>query len=337
MRDEKIDFLRFLGLAMIILAHMYPPGIIFQIRNFDVPLMVLVASLSFRASFRAQAYMSYLWSRAKRLILPVWIFLSIYFLFIYLTGYPIAMPSLKTMLSSYLLLNGIGYVWIIRVFLLVAIVAPFIYAYSRYQTSHSKYFSVVAISYLAYELLLAMCLPLPKSPVSTLFESTFLYLIPYAVVFALGLRLPDLGRGQLSILSAIAFSVFIAWLGLYWFALGELVPTQEFKYPPQSYYLSYAILVGTLAWMASEKIVDFLGRAHLLSTISFIGQHSIWIYLWHILFVEIIKLPFPFNYLTVFVLATVVTWLQSRLINNLILPRMSNSNLKKNLRLSLIG
>ena len=82
MRDEKIDFLRFLCLAMIILAHMYPPGIIFQIRNFDVPLMVLVASLSFRASFRAQAYMSYLWSRAKRLILPVWIFLSIYFLFI---------------------------------------------------------------------------------------------------------------------------------------------------------------------------------------------------------------------------------------------------------------
>lgn len=337
MRDEKIDFLRFIGLAMIILAHMEPPGIIFQLRNFDVPLMVIVAGLSFRASFRNEAYLPYLWSRIKRLVLPVWIFLSAYFLFIYLTGYPMAMPSSKVMLSSYLLLNGIGYVWIIRIFLLVAIVAPFIYSYSRHQPSNYKYFSIAAIGYLAYELLLTAGIALPKSVLSTLIESSILYLIPYAVVFAVGIRLPDLGRSQLLVLTVFSFSVFVAWLGLYWVALDELVPTQEFKYSPKSYYLSYALLVSSLLWMASGKIVSLLKQSHLLLAIGFVGRNSIWIYLWHIPFVEMVKLPLPLNYFVVFALATAITWLQAKLVNDFVLPSVSSSSVKKNLRLSLTG
>ena len=38
-----IDFLKLLGLFCIILAHVNPPAIIMQIRNFDVPLMVILS------------------------------------------------------------------------------------------------------------------------------------------------------------------------------------------------------------------------------------------------------------------------------------------------------
>lgn len=78
-RDNRIDLLRFIGLAMIILAHVSPPDIVFQGRNFDVPLMVIVAGLSFQVSYRYESYISYLWKRIKRLLFPVWLFLSIVF------------------------------------------------------------------------------------------------------------------------------------------------------------------------------------------------------------------------------------------------------------------
>ncbi len=47
MRDTRIDFLRFVGLIMIIFAHVNPPAVLFQLRNFDVPLMVLISGVSF--------------------------------------------------------------------------------------------------------------------------------------------------------------------------------------------------------------------------------------------------------------------------------------------------
>lgn len=47
-RDLHIDFLRFIGISLIILAHVEAPSGITQFRCFDVPLMVFVSGLSFR-------------------------------------------------------------------------------------------------------------------------------------------------------------------------------------------------------------------------------------------------------------------------------------------------
>jgi len=74
LRNERIDFLRFLGLCMIILAHVDPSDGLFQLRNFDVPLMVLISGVSFGLSYKGEPYGSYVWKRVKRLLLPVWIF-----------------------------------------------------------------------------------------------------------------------------------------------------------------------------------------------------------------------------------------------------------------------
>lgn len=41
-RDLYIDFLRFIGISLIILAHVEAPSGITQFRSFDVPLMVFV-------------------------------------------------------------------------------------------------------------------------------------------------------------------------------------------------------------------------------------------------------------------------------------------------------
>lgn len=40
-----IDFLKLVGLFCIILAHVGPPAVVMQLRNFDVPLMVILSGM----------------------------------------------------------------------------------------------------------------------------------------------------------------------------------------------------------------------------------------------------------------------------------------------------
>ncbi len=63
-RDVTIDILRVCGLLLIMLAHVNPPNLIFQIRTFDVPMMVFVSGVSYFLSKKADvSYFSYAFSR----------------------------------------------------------------------------------------------------------------------------------------------------------------------------------------------------------------------------------------------------------------------------------
>jgi fucose 4-O-acetylase-like acetyltransferase len=339
MRDERIDFLRFLGLICIILAHAEPCKVIFQMRNFDVPLMVMVAGLSFRVSFKDETYLCYLWGRVKRLVLPVWLFLSIYFLAIKFAGYPIAMPSTQKIVFSYLLLNGVGYVWIIRVFLLVAIVSPFIYSYSRNQPSNLRYLATVALVYISYVLILLVFQPVMTSgsAIGFIAENTAFYILPYSAVFAIGLRMPELSRKQLATMCFLFFIVFATWIVVHWVNYGKFLPTQAFKYPPQSYYLSYAMLISVMVWSFSGEIIEFLKKLNFSPIIFFFGQNSIWIYLWHIPIVQLVKQPFLVKYPLVLISASVITLIQINIVHKYLLPFVHSATIKRNLRLLLTG
>lgn len=128
-RDLYIDFLRFIGISLIILAHVEAPSGITQFRSFDVPLMVFVSGLSF--STKGGGFWKYVWKRVKRLCIPVYLFLTILFTAVIGAG----IVGLKNpwgwdqIAGTYLLLNepSIGYVWIIRVFLMMSIIAPPLY------------------------------------------------------------------------------------------------------------------------------------------------------------------------------------------------------------------
>ncbi len=101
MRNEKIDLLRFIGLIMIIFAHVGYSGFFMQIRNFDVPLMVVVSGMSFSIGYKNESYIQYLWKRVKRLLFPVWIFLTIYFSTLLLVLPSAEALNLRTILRSY--------------------------------------------------------------------------------------------------------------------------------------------------------------------------------------------------------------------------------------------
>lgn len=126
MGNEKIDLLRFIGLAMIIFAHVNPPSILLQLRTFDVPLMIIVSAMSFSLGYKDEPYIQYLWKRIKRLVFHVWIFLTGYFLTILIFSPSAKVLNFKTLFDSYFFFGGIGYVWIIRIFILLALTIVFI-------------------------------------------------------------------------------------------------------------------------------------------------------------------------------------------------------------------
>ncbi len=337
MRDQKIDILRFIGLALIILAHSGVGGIFFQARNFDVPLMVLISGLSFQLAFKSEPYSEYLIKRIMRLVLPVWIFLTFYFLISYLIDPNNSQLNSKTISESYLFLGGIGYVWIIRVFLLVALIAPFIYSISHKQPSNFKFMSIVAIVYISYELLYAFISHQEGGIFSVFFEATVFYMLPYAVVFSIGLRLPLLARRGVFVFLGLMLLVFITLGYLYYNEEGKLIVTQLYKYPPRAYYLSYAIFVSLLAWIYIDSIILVLNKVKLLSLIDFAGRNTIWMYLWHIPLVGLISLTVYLKYPIILTVSFLLTFLQIKLFRSVVFPKLKSDRLKRNLNLIFTG
>ncbi|HFU3970357.1 TPA: acyltransferase family protein, partial [Streptococcus suis] len=118
-----IDKLKTLGLLLIFLAHVSPPMFLFQLRNFDVILMIIVSCILFFLSRKKLSFGDYILKRFKRLVIPTWIFLTIFFILSFLMG---VYFNLKVIISSFALHGGIGYVWVIKIYLLVAIILPLV-------------------------------------------------------------------------------------------------------------------------------------------------------------------------------------------------------------------
>jgi fucose 4-O-acetylase-like acetyltransferase len=326
-RDVSFDILRAIGLLLIILAHVLPPAPIFQLRNFDVPLMMFVSGAVFGISSGAsKGYLSYLISRVRRLVLPTWIFLTIffglYFLASLIKGFPFPFHS-ATIINSYNLVSGIGYVWIIRVFLFVAITLPLYVKLAGIVKNIKIYLVLLALIYGIYELLYFLypgaIITRQFSSVDWIFQNVIFYILPYSVVAGLGLVISKINKQVIIYLTLVSFVILAALA----FA-NNFVATQNFKYPPRIYYLSYALSVSLLLYLLSKtKIFTQLLNNKI---VLFIGSYSLWIYLWQILFLYIWRLVpkisilnnFIIEYCFVLFFAVLITYLQRIIVKSLL-------------------
>lgn len=338
MRNIRIDFLRALGLAMIVLAHISPPALIMQLRNFDVPLMVLVSGMSFGLSYQQEPYASYLWKRIKRLVFPVWIFLTLYFCFITLLDLPLETLTPNRILGSYFLVNGIGYVWIIKVFLLVALVSPLIYRFHTSTQGNHLYFGSIALMFISYEIIRFLTQDFFTNRPGELIQSISHYMVPYALVFAIGLRLPSLKPEETVWGMNLCLAIFILLAFLLAMESGNPVPTQTHKYPPTLYYFSYALTLSLAAWLVSGRFCNLLEKFRAAKAVMlFAAQNSIWIYLWHIPLVKLVQQPFMIKYLIVFASACLITFLQVWAVHNLVPKVLKHPASHKKIKMVLTG
>ena len=274
-----IDFLKVIGLFCIILAHVNPPSIIMQLRNFDVPLMVVLSGfLVFNNNYTCNGGgYNYLKKRLTRLVIPVWIFLCLYFSALYVaTGN----FDIKLVIKSFCFQqDSIGYVWIIWVYVIVAMMTfPMLKLYDRY----GKFFVLIYMFiYFLYELAVLLGIGLT----SRFFIYTIYYAVPYGLISLFGLLYSTLSWKR-KILVAVGFILIFAFLAIFFsFRKGAFVPTQDFKYPPRIYWISYAVGVSYLLMLVCEHLEPCFLFDNFV--IRFIGRNTLWIYLWHIPFILI--------------------------------------------------
>ena len=127
LRDPAVDLLRFIGISMIFLAHIGPPAALFQLRSFDVPLMIFVSGLSYSGR-QVVGYASFVRKRLGRLLIPLYLFLTVYFLVMWLLSEcgVVEWFAARKVVGTYLLRlkPSINYVRIFRVFLIVMLLTP---------------------------------------------------------------------------------------------------------------------------------------------------------------------------------------------------------------------
>jgi fucose 4-O-acetylase-like acetyltransferase len=340
-RDLRIDILKAIGIICVILAHTAPnESLIFQIRNFDVPLMVIASGTLFYYSARNKnlSFGNYLKTRIPRLIAPVWLFAVFYFVATFLIydfinkAYPY---DFKDFINSLRLVgDAINYFWIVRVFVLVAIASPLLLKLYQYLQNEVGYLLALLAIYTGYEALFYLS---ETSVIDLKFlegtvENYLYYGIPYSCLFGLGIVLPNLSDRSIKFISAFFLALFLSF-SIYSFQyFGEVVSTQDLKYPPSLYYFSYGILMTLFLFAIvsrwQQNLPNFAEKNPIvMDSIIFLSTSSLWIYLWHVFFLQcwVLFAPGMFEppaYLMTFVgiatLSVAATYFQKQLFSNLI-------------------
>ncbi len=279
-RLAYVDFLKMLGLLCIMLAHSDPPSWLFEVRNFDVPLMVILSSLLVGISYRKIPYsvknsFIYVLQRIKKLVIPTHIFLLFYFFVLFILGY--RYPPSYYFLSFSLTLYGIAFVWVILIYIYSSMLIPLFTKLSIKQS-----IMLIVPVYLLYELLFHYNV----GTNNRFILSTIYYIVPYGVLTFLGLIYPLIPKSVKVCIIIISGFVYLGTTVYYFFSTDTFLSMQSLKYPPRYYYLSYGIFVSFILLVLTESIKLSLYKNKL---IIFISKHSLWIYLWHILIVFIVE------------------------------------------------
>jgi len=334
MRDYRIDFLRFLGFALIILAHIQPPNLIFTLRVFDVPMMMLISGASCSLSTSKDTYFQYVIKRFKRLVLPLWMFLALFFCMRYALGDPC---SISIMLSSFTGIKGIGYVWIIRVFFIVAILWPFIKRFSESISSNWTYLALIGAACLANEIFVQGTLKFLNNGSTRFFLNNFWDGITYSLLFAIGLRFHKYSNKQFLLICVCSLLIFIGCATLIYCNSGDFKSFKNFKYPPRLYFLSYGIIASIVCWYLSK----YINRLKpILPVILFLGQNTLWIYFWHIVYLYVFKhyeTNFIARYFIIIISSTVTYFCQYYLIKEIIVPKLDSKKAKEYLCMLFTG
>jgi fucose 4-O-acetylase-like acetyltransferase len=279
-RDPSIDALRCIGLLCIMLVHILPPSIIGEFRTFDVCLMVFISASLYKP---AQSFRDYFIKRLYRLIIPTWIFISIYMVYRFILGNVLKSATaldLWEIFNTYLLIDvHLGPIWVIRVFLLMALISPLLFKFSQKPQIYSLGILLVI---LILQDLLIIALPLIKHFYLKFYIDKFiLYLIGYSFVALTAMCIKQ-SRSKLLLSICIVCSaiIFIAPM-----LLNGLKPCSAFKYPPHSIYLLYGVSMSFILWYFRYIYIYISGNQ--VNIIQFVGRNSLWIYFYHILCVEI--------------------------------------------------
>lgn len=275
-RDSYIDFLRASGLLLLVVAHTWPPAWLFNVRTFDVPLMVFISAACYNPL--RGGYLAYCKKRIKRIYRPVLVFLTLFFILELTSLVVFGKPKIAwtTVLGSYMLLNSpsIGYVWIMRVFLMMALILPLLYNLMQNLGAVSTCCVIGGIIIMQHFLTEVVGI-IDNQIVKFVLDETLLYAVGYSAIAILGLKIQIFKQSDLvGLMIACALAI-----GLFVYSHNMEFDPQAYKYPPQSLYLLYGIFASSFLWFLKPLYKSW----RMDMVFRYLSENSMWIYLWHII------------------------------------------------------
>jgi fucose 4-O-acetylase-like acetyltransferase len=236
-------------------------------------------------------FISYVLSRVKRLLFPLWCFLTLFFLLVYLFGAQnILNINLSKIFYSYAMLGGIGYVWVIRIFLMIAILSPLYVGVSKHLNDGRVIFCSYAVILIS-SLLVVWVKEYTHGVVFFTFTEVIIPAISYGVLFIIGCRFNNFSINHkviffmLGVLSIVLIEIFSM------YSYGELLFPQQYKYPPSYLYVFYAFALIPVFYLLSNCLVSkFERNVRAKAILVFISSNTIWIYFLHIPVVEFFRI-----------------------------------------------
>lgn len=275
-RDYKIDWIRAICSLTIIFAHVNAPSFLNNIRTFDVVALVFISGMSLGLS-KEKKYRDYILGRVKKLLVPTYLIITLIFLLSYLGCSFLHIDplySLDQIVRSYFLLSdgSMGYVWIVRVYMMVALLMP-LHRQLSDKLENNRLFFVAMLGFLIFGAgLYYLWTIIPDSLASTIYKDYLYCTFVYGCISFLGYWLTK-HQNNLSFITLITALCFVICQAFELFIGNGFAPNST-KYPPQLYYCSYGLFVAIILYHVvpnrSNKIVGWL------------SSHSFSIYLWHI-------------------------------------------------------
>ncbi len=324
-RNGSIDILKTLGLFFIVMAHSRGlPAWLDYFRNFEVILLVIISGLLFgkgKTIDNRKIYLIYVRKRIVRLVAPTWIFLSCFFIILKIASVILSIQfpyTIWQIIDSYTMINGIGYVWIMLVYVWIAIGLPWLVMYAKNKKTHIVIISAILLIIL-YQFLVELIKMFGNNVIAYYINNTVPYFMIYPIVAAVGYWTSNVSRTRIIEASA-SFLIAYGLLALFQVSNhGRLLSLALFKYPPAFIYLFYGIGISLLlVWLVpfiEPKICEF-------KIFTFVGRKSQWIYLNHIYFIFIWNQFFDFDCwwaMTIFCFggSIFITLLQTQLISRI--------------------
>lgn len=278
--------MRFIGVLIIIVAHASPPDWLFQLRNFGTPLLIVASALTYAIIYENKTLnvIPFIKRRLTRLVIPAWIFLTFFFCIFFLASlvsgkdYPF---STNEILNSYSFYSGIGFVWIFKVYIILTFITPLALKLNKLAISNFVYFATLICLYVLYELVLKLSLSSIPDDLTTFMNTVVFIIIPYSILYLYGIKLGSLSNKKIVGILVCSFIIFILLLTNKYLECSCFISTQEYKYPPTIYYLSYAFFALNLVYIICRNLPQ--PNKRISEIIIWLSSNSLWIYLWHIM------------------------------------------------------
>jgi hypothetical protein len=213
--------------------------------------------------------------------------------------------------------EGMGYIWIFKVFALMAFVTPLAVYINKNIKSEFLYLVIlIAIALVQHGILYLEAILKPYSPEMAFFIENYIsYVFGYLPFLMLGIRFKGIERHsrEWNFWLVTALAALIIGAVSYVLIYGVSIDLSGYKYPPQHFYIVYGAVASIFLYNCTRLLQNLSKR----DMVVFIGQNTNWIYLWHIPFVPICLLfinSWIIRFLVVSLLAITIYSLQYKIV-----------------------